>query len=219
MKFHVASIHEIPIAESGESELDRRHTNRITTIYRPAIVHVGDFSGFCLVRYISASGLLGMVYADFAPDQDVTVDFSEQHSVQGTVVWSREGRIGVSFDKPIDILSVLQELGRKTLDDRVNRAPRLTIQCPITLESSERTENTAMHNISQRGIKVTTVTLRPADEVFVHLEGLDPRKALVRWTDNGMAGLNFVRPIEFDKLAGWAIGFQARRWAKQGQQA
>lgn len=191
--------------------------DRVKTIYRPVVIEVGDFSGFCLVRNISAGGLLGMMYADFAPDLPVTVDFSDRLKVDGKVVWSRDGRIGVSFSTEIDVQAVLRDLGSKIIDDQVNRAPRLAIEHPVTIEWEDRTEQTVLHNISQRGVKVSTQSLVPADEVFVHLEGMETRKALVRWTDNGMAGLNFVRPLEFDRLANWVIGFQARCWAERGR--
>jgi PilZ domain len=204
--------------EQGSGE-DRRHGDRITTIYRPVVIHVGDFAGFCLVRNISAGGLLGMVYADFATEQPITIEFSEDLQVDGNIAWAEDGRIGVAFDSQIDVLKVLQDLGRKMIDDRVNRAPRLSIECPVGIELGDVTKKTAMHNISQRGLKISNLGLSPADEVFVALDGLETRKAVVRWTNDGMAGLNFVRPLEFDKLAGWVIAFQQKRWQEQGRLA
>lgn len=198
---------------------DRRQGDRVTTIYRPVVIRVGDFAGFCLVRNISSGGLLGMVYADFSANQPIRVEFSEGQAVDGTIAWAQDGRIGVAFDRRVDVLRILQELGRKMIDDRINRAPRLAIERPVEIEIGKDTTRTAMHNISQRGLKVTNVGLAPSDEVYVALDGLETRKAVVRWTDDGMAGLNFVRPLEFDRLAAWVIAYQQKRWQEQGRPA
>jgi len=206
-----------PLGADPSGAEDRRQGDRITTVYRPVVIHVGDFAGFCLVRNISAGGLLGMVYADFSTDQPVRVEFSEHVHVEGVIAWAGDGRIGVAFEEEIDVLKVLQDLGRKMIDDRINRAPRLSIACQVGIESGGESTKAAMHNISQRGLKITNIGLTPTDEVYVALDGMETRKAVVRWTNDGMAGLNFVRPLEFDKLAGWVIAFQQKRWQEQGR--
>jgi hypothetical protein len=215
MNIHVASMRQAPPGGQSESGQARCVGEGGTSIYRPVLIHVGGFSGFCLLRHISGHGFAGMVYADLPTNDPVTIDFSDKLSVEGRVEWSTGGRIGVRFNVPVDVPCVIHELGRKMINRRVNRAPRLDIRCPVTLETADRSEDTVMHDISQRGVKVSSARLAVADEVFVHLDGMETRKAVVRWAESGMAGLNFVRPLEFDKLANWAFDLQAKRW-KEG---
>jgi hypothetical protein len=67
-----------------------------------------------------------------------------------------------------------------------------------------------LQDISQKGAKIRASFVRSGDEVTLCLAGLEPRKALVRWTRLGAAGLNFVRPFGFDELGEWVIAQQLR---------
>lgn len=42
--------------------------------------------------------------------------------------------------------------------------------------------------------------LRPDEEVAVVLGGMAPKKAVIRWTQAQLAGLNFLQPLAFDQL-------------------
>ena len=64
-------------------------------------------------------------------------------------------------------------------------------------------------HISQRGIKAIIPSIRPGEEVLLRLPGMEPRKAVVRWSQFDTAGLNFLRPIAFEELARWAIERQS----------
>ncbi len=63
-------------------------------------------------------------------------------------------------------------------------------------------------DIPQRGVKVRTPFIRPGDEVLVVLKETERRKAVVLWTQAGMAGLNFIKPLSFEELALWVISQQ-----------
>lgn len=104
---------------------------------------------------------------------------------------------------------LLSDLVRKLPDGKVSRAPRLPIQCKAELAIADRTLVIELRDISQRGIKACASFVRPGDEVQVKLPGLEPRKAIVRWTRPELAGLNFLRPLSLDELAHWAIKQQA----------
>ena len=189
---------------NAEEELrNRRSEDRAATMFRPILIEIGAFSGFCLVRNLSANGLKGRVYAQFAGGQRVTVRFSCDVTIAGAVIWASDGQIGVQFDEPIDVAGVLSDLARPALRGQVNRAPRLPIDCDGELTIADRTLAIDVQDISQRGIKARTSYVRAGDEVTVRLEGLEPRKAVVRWTQPGTAGLAFLRPFGFEELAAW----------------
>lgn len=193
---------------------NRRSEDRAATMFRPILIEIEGFSGFCLVRNLSANGIKGRVYAQFASGQRVTVRFSCDMAIEGAVIWASDGQIGVQFDEPIDVASVLSELARPALHGQINRAPRLPIDCDGELTIADRTLAIDVQDISQRGIKARTSYVRAGDEVTVRLEGLEPRKAVVRWTRPGTAGFAFLRPFAFEELAAWVIARHHRATAR-----
>lgn len=192
------------ITPAGDCE-NRRSEDRAATMFRPILVEIGEFAGFCLVRNLSSGGLKGRIYAHFAPGQRAKVCFDGSRSFAGEVIWSAEGEIGIRFDVPIDVGEVLAELARPAKPGRASRAPRLPIDCRGELLIADRTLAIDVQDISQRGVKVRASFIRPGDEVTVHLPELDSHKAVVRWTVPGSAGLAFIRPIAFEALATWVI--------------
>ena len=187
---------------------DHRSEERTATIFRPVLIETDQFAGFCLVRNLSSNGMRGRVYTSFAEGLAITVQFSPEKIVTGTLIWCKDEHVGVEFDEPIDVARVLSDLSRRLVEGKINRAPRLQIECSAELTIGDRTLAIQLQDISQRGIKAAASFIRPGDEVRVRLEGLD-RKAVVRWTQGGIAGLNFVRPLSFEELAHWVIRQQA----------
>ena len=184
---------------------DRRAEERAATMFRPIVIEIDAFAGFCLVRNLSARGMKGRVYAQFDSGQRVTVRFNCETAIEGAIIWARDGQIGVQFDQPIDVSAVLSDLARPSQPGQVNRAPRLPIDCDGELMIADRTLAIDVRDISQRGIKARTSYVRTGDEVTVRLEGLEPRKAVVQWTGPGSAGLVFLRPFGFEELAAWVV--------------
>jgi len=93
------------------SDEDRRKDNRTTAVYRPVLLETEDFTGFCLLKNISSNGMMGVAYAQFAPGELVNVQFVPGHVVPGKIIWSEAGKIGVSFDEPIDLADSLKNMG------------------------------------------------------------------------------------------------------------
>ena len=187
---------------------ERRCEGRTATMFRPVLFETDQFAGFCLVRNLSPNGMRGRVYTSFAEGLAITVQFSPDRIVEGTVIWCEDEHVGVQFDEPIDVEQVLADLARKLIEGKINRAPRLQITCKADVVIGDRTLAIGLQDISQRGIKAVASFVKPGDEVWVRLEGLE-RKALVRWTQSGIAGFNFVRPLSFEELAYWVIGQQS----------
>ncbi|QGN55742.1 PilZ domain-containing protein [Novosphingobium sp. Gsoil 351] len=188
---------------------ERRAQGRTATVFRPVLIETDAFAGFCLVRNLSPNGMRGQVYTSFAEGLPITVQFSPDRIVQGTLTWCKDEHVGVQFDEPVDVEQVLSDLARKLVEGRVNRAPRLQIECKAELIIGDRSLAIEVQDISQRGIKAVASFIKPGDEVWVRLEGLE-LKAVVRWTQGGIAGLNFLRPLPFEELAHWVIRQQSQ---------
>lgn len=194
---------------SGHNEAEQRSEDRTATVFRPVFIENPDFSGFCLVRNLSSQGMMGEVYTSFASHCGIAVHFSSDRVVRGRVIWCKERRIGVQFDVPINVAEVLSDLATRVVEGRVIRAPRVPTRCAGELIIGDRSLAIELQDISQRGAKIAASFIVPGDEVYVQLEGLDTRKAVVCWVLRGHAGLKFVMPIPFEELALWIIG-QAR---------
>lgn len=184
---------------------ERRSEPRAATVFRPVLVEAAGRSAFCLVRNLSTAGMRAKVYGAFAPNTSVIVEFGDGERVEGALIWQRDDHVGIRFDRPIDIYAVLENVSKRVTRGRINRALRLSVDCEGQLEIESRRLAMRVLDISQRGLKVRTSFVRPGDEVLVRLDGLDERKAIVRWTQPGLAGLAFVRPLSFDELARWVV--------------
>ena len=184
---------------------NRRSEPRSALLYRPVIIETDGYTGFCLVKNISSGGFQGIVFADLGEGQPITIQFPTGAEAHGTVAWSKNEAIGVQFDEQIDVAQVLHDLGQPTFGDKVNRAPRVSIEKPAILVARDKRESVHLHDLSQRGAKVTAPSLTLGDDVVLHLDGLRPCIATVRWVQAGMAGLAFHLPLPFDDLARWVI--------------
>jgi len=189
--------------------VDRRKDNRTTAVYRPVLLEAEGFTGFCLLRNLSPSGMMGEAYAHFAEGEEVSIQFMPGHLVSGNVIWSRDGKIGVEFDQEIDLAGSLKNMGSTYVESKLNRAPRLQIECEGEAIIGDARWRIRVQDVSQRGLKAVLPSAKPGDEVLLSLPGMEPRKAIVRWSQGDNAGLNFLRPIAFEELARWAIFLQS----------
>ena len=196
--------------------VDRRSDARTATVFRPVLIESDEFAGFCLVRNLSETSIMGHVYTDFAENLPVTIHFGQDTKVSGTLAWCTDGHVGVRFSHPVDVDGILAQITAKIVNGKLNRALRLQIRCEAKLVIGDRTLTTEVQDVSQRGVKIIASFIRPGDELYVEMTGLERRKATVRWTKNGEAGLNFVRPLSFEQLANWAVDHQTGKFTKLG---
>lgn len=184
---------------------ERRLEKRSTSIYKPVLIYIDGFSSFCLVRNISSRGMAGKVYADFAEDQEISIQFSSGIETDGVIRWVHGEQIGVEFAQLIEVEQVLQNHATHAGTGLPARAPRLQLDCEGEMAVDNRRHPVFIQDISQRGVKLRTSLVHAGEEVMIHLPGMEPRKALVRWTQDGRAGLSFIRPLGFEELAEWVI--------------
>ncbi len=153
---------------------------------------------------------MGDVYTSFADEQPVTIHVGHSRQITGILKWCCDGRIGVHFDAPLSVSDVLTEMSTRSVDGLISRAPRLQIRCAAQMVIGEEIRLVEVEDISQRGLRVRAPFMQVNQEVTIQLDGLDRRKAIVRWAQAGTAGLNFIRPLGFEQLAQWTVEQQAR---------
>lgn len=188
----------------GTPDGGRRSAVRTATVFRPILIEVGDFTGYCLIRNLSPNGMMGEVYTDLPKGSVIRTRLGPDRVLRGKVIWSDEARVGVQFDEDIDVTSVLADITQSP-HGQPSRAPRLPMRCAGALLIEGRSHPIELQDISQRGLKARAHFVKEGDEVDIQIDGLERRKAIVRWTGDGVAGLNFIRPLPFKELARWAV--------------
>jgi len=191
----------LSIAVPAPSE--RRTSERDIRILRVGTLIVDGRRELCLIRNISAGGLMAHVYSMLAPGQRVTVELKTGQLVAGRVVWTDEGNAGVKFDAAMDVAELLANPA--ALDNGWRpRTPRVEIDWMATLRAGASTNWVHARDISQSGVRLETDPA-PAvgQEVVVTLEGFRPLGGLVRWSDGGHCGIAFNTLVPFGELVEW----------------
>ena len=131
----------------------------------------------------------------------VEIEFSTQ-KIPATVVWIREGMVGLKFDQNLDLGELLA--GRKPRHGFRTRPPRLEIACKASVRVGKLYYSVDVHDISLGGMKVEPIEeYCVGKKVIVVVESLRPIKGEVRWYSERKAGIVFDRALEFDELAEW----------------
>ena len=186
---------------------ERRNDERHMTLLRVGSLIIGDRRELCLIRNISAGGMLIRVYSAIAPDTRVAIELKQGEPVRGTILWSQDEFVGVSFDEPIDILSLISA----PADAPRPRMPRLEVSCTAWVRDDAVVHRTRALNISQGGLRVETTNGLPAGaQVTVTLPGLAPEQGVVRWNDGQSCGITFNRVLALPHLVAW-LGDQQER--------
>jgi hypothetical protein len=205
--------HEISRTEISfqpEAPSDRRGDDRSKiSVYRSAMLRWREFEVLCLIRNISPGGLMGKIHLDLPRGESVTVEIRSGRRIAGHIAWSRDGMAGVQFDDRIDVLEVLHAPihGEAELAQRM---PRVRIGCPVTLTlEGGAKEKVKLIDVSQGGAKVEADFLKVGEDLTVAIHDLEPRRGVVRWAQDGRAGITFLTAIPFDALAHWVLERQA----------
>jgi hypothetical protein len=182
---------------------DRRRDVRHLTILRVGAIVVDERRELCLVRNISAGGLMAIVYSGFETGRRIAVELKTNQQIPGTVSWIRDSTIGVAFDDKIDIAEVLSNAAM--LDNGWRpRMPRVPVDRMATLRAGARTYWVSTRDISQGGVKVEAD--QPLDiggEAMVTLENFRPLPGVVRWRKDNVVGISFNQVIPFHELGRW----------------
>jgi hypothetical protein len=180
---------------------ERRTDERVLPLLRIAKLKVGDREQLVRVRNVSAGGLMAESGQPVNVGDAVKVELSSQQ-IPGSIVWVREGTIGIKFEQNLDLGELLA--GRKPRHGFRPRPPRLQVDCKASLRVDKIYYTVDVHDISLQGMKV-----EPIDEyclgkkVVVVVESLRPIRGEVRWYSDRKAGIVFDQPLEFEELAEW----------------
>lgn len=166
-------------------------------------VVLGSVREVCSVRKISGAGAI--VHADLParPGERLELELMSGDQMNGVVEWRRGDEVGLRFDDPIDVFSLLARNLVSQPGER-RHMPRVELLCPALLESSARTELVTTRDVAQGGLKIDTpVPLSVGEQVRITLEGFRPVEGEVRWVEAFVAGIAFTREIGWQELMPW----------------
>ena len=182
---------------------ERRGDERFLKILRVGTLVVDGRRELCLIRNISAGGLMAHVYSPLEPGQRLNVELKTNQLVAGRVIWVHEGNAGIQFDAAMDVAEMLANPA--VLDNGWRpRTPRVEVDRMATLRAGAQTTWLHARDLSQSGVKLETDQApAPGDEVVVTLEGFRPLHGVVRWSNEGLCGIAFNQLIPFAELIDW----------------
>lgn len=182
---------------------ERRRDQRHLTILRVGTLLVGDRRELCLIRNISAGGVMVHVYSALAEGQRLRIELKGGQPIDGAISWVRGETIGIAFDAPIDVAAMLTSPAALE-NGWLPRMPRVEVDGFGTLRAGARTYWVATRDIGQGGVKLETeAELREGAPVVLTLEGFRPIHAVVRWRRDGLVGLSFNQTLPFADLVTW----------------
>jgi hypothetical protein len=192
------SLSDAPQEPAGDGE--RRDGERHMTLYRVGSILVEDRRELCLIKNISAGGMMIRPYCKLESGTPVSVELKRGEQISGTVSWVRGDSAGVSFDESIDVVELLAS----SMEGPRPRMPRVEVRCIASVRQGSNVYGMRAHDVSQGGLKVeSNRDLDVGAEVLVTLPGLPSREAVVRWRDGRTYGITFRRLIALAELVEW----------------
>ena len=182
---------------------ERREGERCVTILRVGVLVIDGRRELCLIRNISAGGLMAHVYSPVQPGQCVTVELKSNQQIEGKVEWVRDADAGIAFDTKVDVSQLLSN--PQVLDNGWRpRLPRVEIDRLATVRVGARTYWVHTRDVSQGGIKIDTdQPLDVGTEVVITLENFRPLAGTVRWQRGRGCGISFNDLLPFEELIAW----------------
>ena len=193
------------LSESAPHPVDRRDGERHLTLFRVGTVTIGDRRELCLIKNVSAGGMLIRAYCAMEPGVRLSVELKRGEQIHGSVNWVRDNSVGITFDEQIDVVELLAS----SMDGPRPRMPRVEVSCFVSIRVGADVYGVHAHDISQGGMKIETD--REFDlgaDVVVTLPGMEPNAGLLRWRDGKFYGITFNRLLALSEVVQW---LQAQR--------
>ena len=185
---------------------ERRSDERHLSLLRVGSITIAGRRELCLIRNVSAGGMLIRPYCAIATGTPITVELKQGDPISGIAKWTRDDCVGVSFDEPIDVLALLS-----SADGPRPRMPRVEVDCVAWVRVDATVHRSRAVNISQGGIKVECRSDMPTGtDVIVTLNGLPPCQGTIRWSVDGACGVTFNRILALPVLVAWLHGQRDR---------
>lgn len=199
------------LTDSTPVPQQRRKSDRQLTLLRVGALMIDQRRELCLIRNVSAGGMMIRAYSSISPGARLSVELKQGERVDGTVKWVKADSVGISFDAPIDIVALIAASSSQGPRPRM---PRVDLCCTAWVRQDAAVHRTDAVNISQGGLGIETAgELIVGADVIVSLSGLPPLPGIVKWKDRWRYGIGFNRILAVPDLMGFLKDTQQRRRA------
>lgn len=190
-------------SREAPSPPDRRNGTRHLKILRVGTLVTGGRRELCLIRNISAGGILAHVYSTLRVGQEVSVALKSNTMLSGSVVWVKDANAGIEFDETIDVEEMLSNASL-TENGWLPRLPRVEVDWLATVRSGANIIWVTVRDISQGGVKFESDTpIAPGQQVTLTVDRFRSVPGVLRWYEDGQGGIQFNELIPFSELMGW----------------
>ena len=190
-------------SREAPSPPDRRNSTRHLKILRVGTLVANGRRELCLIRNISAGGVMAHVYSTFELDQDVSVALKTNQVLDGKVAWIRDNNIGIAFENPIDVEEMLSNASLAE-NGWLPRMPRVEVDWLATVRAGAKITWVTVRDISQGGVKFESDTrIEPGQQVTLTIDRFRSVPGVLCWYDDGHGGISFNEPVPFSELMSW----------------
>lgn len=188
------------LARTPPERPERRSSERHLSLLRVGAVTIADRRELCLIRNISAGGMMVRAYSRLSPGQRLSIELKQGDPVTGIVQWVEDDLTGIAFDVPVDIVTLLSPPETAARP----RMPRIEVHCAASLRLEGEVHEARATNISQGGFRAETTADLPVDsDIVVILPGMAPIAGVVKWRDGPAYGIGFNKMLALADLVGW----------------
>jgi hypothetical protein len=188
------------LSEAPPKPGDRREDERHLTLFRVGSITIGDRRELCLIKNISAGGMMIRAYCAIPEGTSLSIELKSGQPVSGRATWTRDQNVGVTFDEPIDVIEILSA----SAEGPRPRMPRIEVDCFATVRDGANVYRLRVCDVSQGGMKVEgDPQIEHGCDLSVSLPGLEPQPAALRWRQDGYLGISFNRLIPLAQLVTW----------------
>lgn len=182
---------------------ERRSDERHLTLFRVGSILLDGRRELCLVKNISAGGVLIRAYCRLQSGLELQIELKEKQPISGRVNWVKGTDAGITFDERVDIVDLLKSSGNGPRP----RMPRVEVRCVVFVREGATTNRATLINISQGGMSVDSENgLTVGSDVTATLPGFAPQAAVVRWAEGSRYGISFNTVLPLAGLTEWLQG-------------
>ena len=188
------------LSHAAPSPAERRDGERHLTLFRVGSIIIEDRRELCLIKNVSAGGMLIRAYSPLKPGAAVAIELKQGEIIDAKVNWAKDDCAGIGFIEPVDVVDLLAT----SMDGPRPRMPRIEVCCIASVRQDGSVYGMRARDVSQGGIKVDSQRdLKIGADVVVTLPGLAPVQGVVRWKETGSYGITFNRLLALSDLVGW----------------
>lgn len=122
------------LKDSVPSAPDKRQSERHLTLLRVGILTVADRRELCMIRNISAGGMLIRSFCKLRKGTAVSIELKQGEHIPGKVSWIRDGCAGIQFDSPVDVVGLLTA----SMSGPKPRMPRVEVRCIVSVRQGSK---------------------------------------------------------------------------------